>query len=1090
MYPASLASRTGRSVIGRAGSVAIAAALAALASAGDDGLLLQMEFEGDLALAPGHGAATFSGAEAPAYVEGKFGRALDLGTGQRVMLRTEGNIDRARGTVCMWIKPHWAGDLYQNHVFLQDDLPFETGANCLRLWHWCVGLARFDVRDEGDRYITSPVKSWRAEEWHHLAATWDTSQGTGLYIDGHKAAARQFEYQSKPSPRLILGGIPTGDDALATLDDLRIYDRPLTPDQVRRVASGRPIEAVEYLSARGPAQVAVGEPFKVSLRFRAPQGLTGPYEVRAQLAAIPLGELALQQLPPPGREATAGPLEVTVPAYAYPPPGRQTLSLRVSGAAHVRPERADLPVTLVYPSAPAAPRWSVSDSGAVLRNGKPFRAEPGWGLLVRGEFLGADRADEVNELVASGAIIDALPCRLVDEVDCSTDGHGFHETAPSAVEELLPGRKFRLTGEQEDVTETGKRLDREFKVLPGFSYDLSVAPRPTPHVVVVESVDDGERYLEVAIDAAEGSALDPHLQQSGMGARDAMNLCVTYNGREYEPSGRTYRESYLVFPKTDRISVMITCSRHSQGLKSSAPAAVSHIWVYEAALPLRQLPNPVTEPKTGPKRSIGLFDPEIGGMFERYGFTNAGPESRGQTLRRFVDYSRFLGFNRYEFRPFQLSERAYFHCRQFDMAGDLDMFQEFLPLAREAGIAVLPRVMYLHSYHRMLEDDPDNFQQTRTGETLTFGREGPIPDPLRPAVQKVVMDSFEAMLEATAGFRGVVPGLCYDTSIGGLYEYRDGPSSEVGYSASNVRDFCDELGLQLPASVTDHQSRYDWLRENHWEAWLDWRAQRWHDFVCALRDRVKQDGADREFVLSLRVMPRQQWADGEASLEQVYRQCLYAPGMFRDERGVRMSWFTRINADRYFGKLWWKAWFCDPAQPELTHTPEPRGHEMYYNYWELPTHPWGFRVGPGSPVGRAFFEPYTYALRTMDPEYILVFCWFRGSYGHEADLREWARAFRALPAVTPRDFEGRATPQSDDEHLWIRWFGPRLAVLNDGPEARDVTLDIPPPHKGVNEVFDANTCRAVPMTMAGDSLRVRLALRPYDLRPLIFRPEP
>ena len=641
------------------------------------------------------------------------------------------------------------------------------------------------------------------------------------------------------------------------------------------------------------------------------------------------------------------------------------------------------------------------------------------------------------------------------------------------------------------MTQTGKRRDREFKVLPGFCYDLSVAARPTPHVVVVESVDDEERYLEVAIDATRGSAALPHLALSGIGGRDLMNMHVTYNGREYEPSGAAYRESYIVFPKTETISVMITCSRHSHGLKSSAPAAVSRISVYEVTEPLRGLPNPVLEPPAGPKRSIGLFDPEIRGMFERYGFTDSGPGMRAQTLRRFVDYNRFLGFNRYELRPFQLSQRAYFRSEQFEMASDLDMFAEFLPLAREAGMTVLPRVMYLHSYHKLLEDDPDNFQQTREGETLKFGREGPIPDPLRPAVQKVVMDSFEAMLEATKDYRDIVPGLCYDTSIGGAYQYRKGPSSEVGYSLSNVRDFCEESGLELPADVTDHQQRYDWLKENHWEIWLDWRARRWHDFVCALRDRVKQDGADRQFALNLRIMPRQEWAEDPASagLTEVYRQCLYKPEYFREEAGVRMCWFTRVNADRYFARLWWKDWFYDPVQPELTVTPEPRGHEIYYNYWELPTHPWGFRVGPGSPVGRAFFEPYTYALRTMNPEYILVFCWFRGSYGHEADLREWARAYRALPAVEPREFKGKVTPAPQDERLWIKWFGGRLAVLNDSAEPREVTLEIPPPHDGITEVFDVNTCRALPMTAAGGRLRMTVSLRPYDLRSLVFLPE-
>lgn len=141
-------------------------------------LLVRVEFEDSLELLAGQGEAEFKGEGAAAYVEGKLGHALDLAKGQRVILPSVGNLDKSRGTICMWVKPHWAGDLYQNHVFFQDDLPFKTGENCIRLWHWCVGVMRLDVRDAGDRYITSQVKSWPAEQGSYAAHRWgDTGQG-------------------------------------------------------------------------------------------------------------------------------------------------------------------------------------------------------------------------------------------------------------------------------------------------------------------------------------------------------------------------------------------------------------------------------------------------------------------------------------------------------------------------------------------------------------------------------------------------------------------------------------------------------------------------------------------------------------------------------------------------------------------------------------------------------------------------------------------------------------------------------------------------------------------------------------------------
>ncbi|HUS81081.1 MAG TPA: LamG-like jellyroll fold domain-containing protein, partial [Armatimonadota bacterium] len=296
-------------------------------------LLLHMPFDSDLTLAAGQGPAEFIGGE-PVFVEGRHGMALDLTKGQRIVLPTPGNLDKSHGSVCIWVRPHWPGDLYQNHIFLQEDLPFNSGENSMRLWHWCVGVLRFDVRDESDRYIQTPCKDWQPEQWHHLAATWDGSSGVRLYLDGALAVARGYEYQPRPSESFLIGGSRTGDDALAALDDLRVYDWPLAPDQVRRVMSGLPLERIEYLSLDAPQQVRLGEPFDATVRFRAPEGMTGDYRVSASIGDLPLGEAAVQA-PAAAGTPVSGRLSALAPLQFYAPPGAATLSVRVSGTIPV-----------------------------------------------------------------------------------------------------------------------------------------------------------------------------------------------------------------------------------------------------------------------------------------------------------------------------------------------------------------------------------------------------------------------------------------------------------------------------------------------------------------------------------------------------------------------------------------------------------------------------------------------------------------------------------------------------------------------------------------------------------------------------------
>ena len=392
--------------------------------------------------------------------------------------------------------------------------------------------------------------------------------------------------------------------------------------------------------------------------------------------------------------------------------------------------------------------------------------------------------------------------------------------------------------------------------------------------------------------------------------------------------------------------------------------------------------------------------------------------------------------------------------------------------------------MYLHSYHTLLEDDEENFQHSVDGTIQSFGREGLIPDPLRPPVQQVVLDSIRAFLEACEGYTNV-PAVGFDTSIGGLYFNRKAPTSHSGYSRWDVEQFKKDTGTHVPDGLDTPQQRFDWLKTNAWDKWIAWRCATWHRLCTQIRDLAKAKGKTLE--LSVRIMPREEfWTEG-VPIKEIYRYTGYDPDLFRDEPDINMDYFIRINSDRYFGKWWWKPWFYDPRQPGLFASKEPRHIELYFNYWEIPFHPWGFRVGPGAPVGRNFFEPLTHAMRTMNPYDVTFFNWFRASIGREFEIRELSRAFRALPAIRPRDFDGHVEAEPMDERLWVKWFGDRLAVVNDAGYPRTVTLAVPAKTPKATRLFDATLCRDVAATAGSKDLTARLHLRPFDFRTLIMK---
>jgi hypothetical protein len=62
------------------------------------------------------------------------GKAIQFGPAGILRFGGEGLLDRARGTVCMWIKPDWNAAEESSHALFSDDRKFETGNNSLTLW--------------------------------------------------------------------------------------------------------------------------------------------------------------------------------------------------------------------------------------------------------------------------------------------------------------------------------------------------------------------------------------------------------------------------------------------------------------------------------------------------------------------------------------------------------------------------------------------------------------------------------------------------------------------------------------------------------------------------------------------------------------------------------------------------------------------------------------------------------------------------------------------------------------------------------------------------------------------------------------------
>jgi hypothetical protein len=211
------------------------------------------------------------------------------------------------------------------------------------------------------------------------------------------------------------------------------------------------------------------------------------------------------------------------------------------------------------------------------------------------------------------------------------------------------------------------------------------------------------------------------------------------------------------------------------------------------------------------------------------------------------------------------------------------------------------------------------------------------------------------------------------------------------------------------------------------------------------------------------------------------------PALFRAEPNMLISRGFPVGGDRYHRQPHSKVAAYDPRMAEVYQPLNTRAVEFYFIYWELPQHAKGFRVGPSSPFGRYAFEPLTHALRTMNPSELTFYNWHRATTGRDVELRAFCRAFRALPAVPPKDFSGTLEPRGD-ETVWVKWFGDRLAVVNDDLRPKQIRLVIPKGLQLGHRLVDVGRA-GVLKTGTRESERqteVMLDLEPFELRTLAW----
>ena len=141
-------------------------------------------------------------------------------------------------------------------------------------------------------------------------------------------------------------------------------------------------------------------------------------------------------------------------------------------------------------------------------------------------------------------------------------------------------------------------------------------------------------------------------------------------------------------------------------------------------------------------------------------------------------------------------------------------------------------------------------------------------------------------------------------------------------------------------------------------------------------------------------------------------------------------------------------------------------------------------------TGRDMLLPLLHAIISDNPYWLTVRSSLDAKVGREPALREFARAYRALPATPGQPFEGEVAPARED--IWVRVFGDSLAVINLGDKPQTVRLEFRRPLPFDMYLLDQCSGQKIRFTrVGGDRLQARVPTQAYEMRTLkIVEPMP
>jgi hypothetical protein len=168
------------------------------------------------------------------YTTGKYGNGIFIDSTDTVDIPAEGKISKDKGTISLWLKPTWSGSANANYRTLIYWIGSDS--SYMHLYIYAIAedtsLVVWKIKDKNGvkRSVeTTSVRSWDANTWHYIQASWDFRTGTKklcLITDSDTPVIKSttFNWNVTMEENLHLGYQTSNNQPSAVIDELCISD--------------------------------------------------------------------------------------------------------------------------------------------------------------------------------------------------------------------------------------------------------------------------------------------------------------------------------------------------------------------------------------------------------------------------------------------------------------------------------------------------------------------------------------------------------------------------------------------------------------------------------------------------------------------------------------------------------------------------------------------------------------------------------------------------------------------------------------------------------------------------------------------------